>query len=82
MSKASRQPGYSGRSLSLELLWDEILSRQPDTIRSAFSRLDPGDQQAVLAHLKRMASEDGWQAEQRTSATVAMQVLEDQSRQE
>jgi hypothetical protein len=82
MSKASRQPGYSGRSLSLELLWDEILSRQPDTIRSAFSTLDPGDQQAVLAHLKRMASEDGWQAEQRTSATVAMQVLEDQSRQE
>lgn len=82
MNKASRQPGNSRLSGSLEQLWDELLSRQPETIKSAFSALDPGDQQAVLSHLQCMASEDGWQAEQRSSARVAMQVLENQSRQE
>jgi hypothetical protein len=82
MNKAPKQPGNGRLSRSLEQLWDELLSRQPETIKSAFSTLDPGDQQAVLVHLKRMASEGGWQTEQRTSARIAMQVLEDQSRQE
>ena len=82
MNKASRQPGNSRLSRSLEQLWDEILSRQPEVIKSTFSTLNPDDKQAVLAHLKRMASEDGWQAEQRTSAKVAIHVLEEQSRQE
>jgi hypothetical protein len=66
----------------IELLWDNLLSRQPDLIRAAFAALKAVDQKAVLAHLQRMASESGWQPEQCTSAKTAIQALETQSKQE
>jgi hypothetical protein len=59
----------------LERLWDALLSRQPDLIKAANNSLRANDQKAVLAHLKRMISEAGWQPEQRQSAQAALEVL-------
>jgi hypothetical protein len=59
----------------LELLWDNLLSRQPDQIREAFGALSPVEQQAVLAHLKRIVNEPGWHSEQRLSAQAALSAL-------
>jgi hypothetical protein len=63
-------------------LWDNLLSRQPELIRAAFASLDTSGQKAVLAHLNRMASDSGWQPEQKASAEAAIQALADQSKQE
>jgi len=82
MSKAHRQPPHRMPELDVAQLWDQLLSRQPDSIRYAFSTLDTGRQQSVLDHLQRMANEAGWQAEQRLSARIALQVLEAHPRQE
>ncbi len=59
----------------LEQLWNQLLSRQPRTIKAAYTALLPADQKAVLAHLQRMTSEPGWQPEQRISAEAALKVL-------
>jgi len=59
----------------LEQFWDAILSRQPDLIRAAFSRLNPDERLQLVNHLQRMATEPGWQIEQRKSAFVALETL-------
>ena len=59
----------------LEAFWDWLLSGQPELIRQAYSDLDEAERQSVLAHLARMASEPGWQPEQRASARAALDVL-------
>jgi hypothetical protein len=65
----------------LEILWEEILSRQPQRIRAAFEGLEEKQKDAILKHLNKMASEDGWDAEQAASAQAALQALEgDQAR--
>jgi hypothetical protein len=61
----------------LEILWDQLLSREPQQIRAAFSQLNAADRQGVFNHLQRMASEDGWQPEQRRSAEAALEALKD-----
>ncbi len=61
----------------LEKLWDQLLSRSPERIRSAFASLDEPSQQAVIAHLQRMASEAGWHPEQVISARAALDALAD-----
>jgi hypothetical protein len=63
----------------LESLWNGLLSRQPELVWEAFTSLDPASQKNILAHLKRMVSEDGWQTEQIISAQAALRVLEKQS---
>lgn len=65
----------------IEYLWENLLSRQPDLIRATFVALNDSDRKAVLAHLRRMAKETGWQAEQKISAEAAIQALETQSKQ-
>ena len=60
----------------LEILWDALLSRDPNQVRAAFSVLDPDSQKTVLAHLRRMAEEDGWHPEQVKSARTALAALE------
>jgi hypothetical protein len=60
----------------LEALWIDLLSRQPELIREAFYSLDPSSQKTILAHLKRMVAEPGWQPEQRNSANAALRALE------
>lgn len=60
-----------------ETLWANILSRDPDTIRTAWEDLDADEQTAVRAHLERMATEDGWTEPQRISAQAALDTLAD-----
>ncbi len=59
----------------LELLWEDLLSRQTERVRAAFAGLLPAEQKAVLAHLQRMSDEAGWHPEQRRSAQAALQAL-------
>ena len=59
----------------LEKLWSEILSGNEKIIRTVFERLDPDGRKTVLDHLRKMASEEGWQIQQRQSAQVALNVL-------
>jgi hypothetical protein len=82
MNSTLRQAQRSKRPEQLEGLWNGLLSRQPELIRSTFASLDTPNQNIVLAHLQRMVSEAGWQPEQRASAKVAIQVLDTQLRQE
>ncbi len=65
----------------LEKIWDELLSGDPDQVRLAFNSLDAESQKEVIKHLQRMASEAGWQPEQRQSAQAALNALENQSNQ-
>ena len=60
----------------LASVWDGILSRQPERIRQTYAALDASSQAEVLAHLKRMTSEDGWHPAQVESAQAAMEVLD------
>jgi hypothetical protein len=57
------------------MLWDNLLSRQAEQVRQAFAGLTSQEQQAVIAHLQRMAEEPGWHAEQRRSALAALEAL-------
>ena len=66
----------------LDALWNDLLSCENELVRKAFNSLDPPSQKTVLAHLKRMASEAGWQPEQRTTAKAALQALENQINQD
>jgi hypothetical protein len=59
----------------LALLWDAILSRQAERIQNVYQLLDPASQSALSAHLRRMASEDGWHPEQVKSAQVALEAI-------
>jgi len=60
----------------LELLWNALLSRQPELIRKAFESLDLTSRKNIIAHLQNMVNEPGWQPEQRISAKDALQALE------
>jgi len=60
----------------LEQLWDQVLSREPDSIRAAYAALDQPSQNEVRRHLERMVQEDGWHPEQRKSALAALNALE------
>jgi len=59
----------------IEQLWDNLLSRQPARIRKAFASLDSTSRKSVYEHLHRMASNPGWQPEQRDSAKAALKAL-------
>jgi hypothetical protein len=63
----------------LEVLWNDLLSRQPELIRAAYDSLDEQNQKVVFTHLQRMVSETGWQPEQVASAEAAIQALETRS---
>jgi hypothetical protein len=57
--------------------WEEILSRQPEHIRTSYLNLDENERQAVLAHLQRMAGEPDWHPAQVESAQIALQVIQE-----
>lgn len=61
----------------LEILWDQLLSREPEIIRGAFAGLSERERKDVLLHLERMVSEEGWHPEQTRSAQVALDALKD-----
>lgn len=59
----------------LETFWDNLLSRQPKLVITAFAGLTDAEKQAILDHLKLMTTEPGWHPEQRTSAQAALEIL-------
>jgi hypothetical protein len=62
-------------SMSVEQLWENLLSRDSVAVREAFSTLNKEEQATVLAHLRKMASEPGWHPEQMKSAEAALGFL-------
>lgn len=60
---------------SLEQLWDNLLSRDQALVSQAYADLDKQEQEAVLAHLRKMVKEAGWHPEQRASAMAALEAL-------
>ncbi|GAP10392.1 hypothetical protein BECAL_01559 [Bellilinea caldifistulae] len=60
---------------SLELFWDNLLSRNPAQIEKAFLELDKHSKQAIIAHLQKMTSEPGWHPEQVKSAQIALKII-------
>jgi hypothetical protein len=60
----------------LAAVWDGILSREPEQIRQTYAALDLANKAEVMAHLKRMTTEDGWHPGQVESARAALGVLE------
>ncbi len=59
----------------LEFFWDRLLSRSPEQIRAIFKTIDETSQREVLAHLKKMTTEEGWHPEQVISAQTALNVI-------
>ncbi len=60
---------------SIEIIWEQILSRDEEQIRQAFRELDEASRREVLAHLRVMIREEGWHSEQRISAQKALDIL-------
>ena len=60
----------------IEILWDDLFSRESSRIQQAFDTLNAEERTAILAHLKRMSSEPDWHPEQVRSAKAALQALE------
>jgi hypothetical protein len=61
--------------LSVEQLWNNLLSREIEKIKSSFQHLNQSDRIAVTEHLNRMTTEDGWHSEQKKSAQIALQAI-------
>ena len=59
-----------------ERFWAEILSADSERIHRVFDRLSADDAPSVIAHLERMATENGWQPAQRERARAALRALE------
>jgi hypothetical protein len=60
---------------SIELLWDALLSREPERIQFAYEDLSLAEKEAVIEHLKSMATENSWHVEQKLSAQSALDVI-------
>ncbi len=82
MNKMKKHAQPNIQSDQLELMWDNLLSRQPDRIQSAYASLNTHDRKAVLAHLHHMVKEPGWQPEQRQSAKTAIKAINTLSKQD
>jgi hypothetical protein len=61
--------------LSLDELWEALLSEEPSRIRKAWLSLTDEEAGAVLNHLRTMAEEPGWAEVQRQSAAAALRVV-------
>jgi hypothetical protein len=61
---------------NLEILWDNLLSRQKSRIRTTYASLSMEERESVILHLKHMAADPGWHIEQQKSAQAALTVLE------
>jgi hypothetical protein len=59
-----------------EDFWAEVLSADPDRIREALHRLPGPERASVLEHLRRMASDPGWQPGQPSRARAALEAIE------
>lgn len=59
----------------IEIVWDQILSRNAELVRGMFQTLGADEQEAVFEHLRKMITEEGWHAEQVKSAHFALQII-------
>lgn len=57
---------------SIEDLWDALLSRDPERIQKTYRDLSESDRKAVVDHLIKMGTEDGWHSTQKQSAQIAL----------
>lgn len=55
--------------------WEDILSRNPEKIKTAYGNLSEEEQKDVSSHLKKMSTESGWHKEQKISADTALEVI-------
>lgn len=58
--------------LDLESFWADLLSGDPARVRAALDPLEREDRDAVMRHLERMATEEGWSESQRLRARAAL----------
>lgn len=63
--------------LDIDDLWSHLLSEDPPLIRKAWSELKDDEASAILAHLRRMAEEEGWAEVQQQAARAALRVIQD-----
>jgi len=61
--------------VNLEKTWDQLLSRDPQTIKNCFAGLDKDSQQTVIDHLQEMTTGAGWHPEQVISASLALAAI-------
>jgi hypothetical protein len=59
---------------SPESFWSEMLSEDPARILGALRGMGEAERQAALAHLRRMAEEDGWSEAQSRRARAALAI--------
>jgi hypothetical protein len=59
----------------LEEFWGDILSEEPLRIVAAWLTLDSREQITIRDHLTRMATDEGWAAEQRRAARSALNAI-------
>lgn len=59
----------------MTVFWEAVLSEQPEQVRGAVNPLDADTRAAVVAHLRDMACEPGWQPGQATAARAALMAL-------
>ncbi len=62
----------------LEEFWGDILSEEPLRIVAAWLTLTLEEQAAVLDHLQKMATEDGWADVQQQAAQNALDAISDE----
>jgi len=79
MTQITGKGQSGGQHHKLEVIWDDLLSGQPERVRAAYVSLTEPEQKVVYKHLQRMADEPGWQPEQQLSARTALRAIEDQS---
>ncbi len=61
----------------LEILWNQILSRDPEKVRKMFVSLPKAEKIGIRAHLIRMTTEEDWHPEQVKSASIALAAIKD-----
>ncbi len=60
---------------NVDEVWEALLSEEPPRIRHAWLALTDEEASAVLEHLKKMTSEDGWADVQRQAAAMALRII-------
>lgn len=61
---------------NIDELWEHLLSEDSAKIRKAWVELKDDEASAVLAHLRRMATEEGWAEAQKQAASNALKVIQ------
>jgi hypothetical protein len=63
----------------LEDFWTEVLSAEPNRVRSAMRDLSARERRSVIRHLRRMTDDTGWSDGQRLRALAALESLGESS---